>query len=604
MQIDINTLSIRLFVCIWFFYGWYLSVPENNVIAKSKDELPNVILILTDDQGYGDIAAHGNPTIKTPYIDKFYSESVRFTNFHVGTTCSPTRAMLMTGRYNNRVGVWHTVGGRSLLFQNETTLPEVFKKAGYKTGMFGKWHLGDNYPFLPHNRGFDEALYHGGGAISNTPDYWSNDLFDDTYYKNGKPQKYEGYANNIWFNEAIKFIEENRDHPFFLYIPTNVPHWPHRAPDRYEQMYAHLGQQEKDRKLDKFYGQITNIDDNLKRLDQRIRELGLHNNTIFIFMTDNGTVKSFHYNAGMRGQKGSEYDGGHRVPFFIRYPTKGIKGGTEIDKLTGVVDIFPTLVNLSGIASDGKIEFDGKSLVPLLRGETKNWSDRIMFVDTQRRERPQKWKKTAVLKGDWRLVNGSELYNIESDPGQKNNIAHSHPGLISELTEAYNKYWNDISTNFGKVARIKLGAKEANPTWLNTHDIHGMPRWLQDQVEVGLPANGYWAVEVVEAGRYEITLRRWPPEVKGKTINENLFSYYRTRRDGTMKELKHHGATYARLKLSDFDVDKEISNSDTEVTFSLKLDKGKTRLQAWFVDGNTGRAVWSAYYVGVKRLTD
>ena len=192
-----------------------------NRAARGGDQ-PNVVFIITDDQGYGDLGCHGNPIIKTPALDKLHSQSTRLTNFHVGPTCAPTRAGLMTGRYCNRTGVWHTIMGRSLLRKDEVTMGNVFKAGGYKTGIFGKWHLGDNYPFRPQDRGFDEVLIHGGGGIIQTPDYWSNDYFDDSYYHNGMPQKYTGYCTDIWFAGAMKFIEENKDNRFFCYISTNA----------------------------------------------------------------------------------------------------------------------------------------------------------------------------------------------------------------------------------------------------------------------------------------------------------------------------------------------------------------------------------------------
>ena len=185
---------------------------------------PNVVFVLTDDQGYGELGCHGNPIIQTPNLDKLHSQSVRLTNYHVDPTCSPTRSALMTGRYSSRVGVWHTVMGRSLLRRDEVTLADVFADNGYRTGIFGKWHLGDNYPYRPQDRGFQEVLTLGGGAISNTPDFWGNNYFDDMLRHNGKLEKCKGYCTDVFFNAALQFIETNRDRPFFAYIPTpNAP---------------------------------------------------------------------------------------------------------------------------------------------------------------------------------------------------------------------------------------------------------------------------------------------------------------------------------------------------------------------------------------------
>jgi len=192
----------------------------------SERKRPNVILVMTDDQGYGDLACLGNSVIKTPNLDRLYAKSIRLTNFHVDPTCTPTRSALMTGHYSSRTGAWSTFMGRSLLRKDEVTMGDVFTAGGYRTGIFGKWHLGDNYPFWPHDRGFGEALIHGGGSIGEAPDYWDNNYFDDTYFNNGKAEKFKGYCTDVWFNEAIKFIEANNDRPFFCYISTNSPHGP------------------------------------------------------------------------------------------------------------------------------------------------------------------------------------------------------------------------------------------------------------------------------------------------------------------------------------------------------------------------------------------
>lgn len=201
---------------------------------------PNVILVMTDDQGYGDLGCHGNKIIKTPNLDNLYSQSTRLTNFHVSPTCSPTRAALLTGHYSNLTGVWHTVSGRSLIHRDEIVLAKTFKTSGYATGMFGKWHLGDNYPFRPQDRGFDEVVIHAGGGIGNTHDYWNNDYFDDYYSHNGQYKKYQGYCTDVWFSEAIRFIEKNQDQPFFCYISTNAPHGPFHVQDPAEYRRAPL----------------------------------------------------------------------------------------------------------------------------------------------------------------------------------------------------------------------------------------------------------------------------------------------------------------------------------------------------------------------------
>ena len=316
---------------------------------------PNIIFILTDDQGYGDLGCEGNPWIKTPSMDTLFAESVRFTNFHTGTTCAPSRAGLMTGKYCNKVGVWHTIKGREILSSEENTLAGWLKEAGYRTGIFGKWHLGDNYPYRPQDRGFDEVLIHGGGGVGQEPDYWNNDYFDDTYFHNGKAEKYNGYCTDIWFSEALKFIENNKNGPFFCYLSTNAPHHPYYVEAKYSDPYKN----NPDIPHPDFYGMISNLDENLGRLREALDSLGLSTNTILVFMSDNGTSGGVEfgkdgeimagYNAGMRGKKGSPYDGGHRVPFFLYWPDGGIPGGKDVSTITSYIDFVPTILDLCGI---------------------------------------------------------------------------------------------------------------------------------------------------------------------------------------------------------------------------------------------------------------
>jgi len=548
--------------------------------APAKRKRPNVVLVITDDQGYGDLGCHGNPVIKTPNLDKLYNQSTRLTNFHVSPTCSPTRAALMTGRYCNRTGVWHTVMGRSLLRKDEVTMADVFAAGGYKTGIFGKWHLGDNYPFRPQDRGFGEVLVHKGGGVGNTQDYWGNDYFDDAYFRNGKPEKFKGYCTDVWFAEAMKFVEANKDRPFFCYLPTNAPHGPYRVADKYSDPYMGKGVKFK------FCGMIANIDENMGRLMSKLEELGIEDNTILIFMTDNGTSGG-RFSAGMRGRKGSEYDGGHRVPFFMRWRGGGIKAGVDIGRITAHIDLLPTLIELCGLKKPDGVRFDGTGLVPLLKGDDKTWPGRTLITDSQRVNYPIKWRKSAVMTDRWRLVNGKELYDIKADPGQKNNIADEHPQVVAKLRNEYDKWWADTSKRFLEHCEIIIGSDKENPAKLTSHDWHAHGPWNQDQVRQGQKRNSFWAVEVARDGEYEISLRRWPEEVDAPVT-------------AAIPDGKAISATTARLKIADVDVTKPIPKDAPAVKFNVQLKAGKTRLQSWFADeqGETR----GAYYVYVNRL--
>ena len=554
----------------------------------AQGKRPNVVLVITDDQGYGDLGCHGNPVIQTPNLDQLHKQSIRLTDFHVDPTCSPTRSALMTGHYSTRTGVWHTIMGRSLLGKDEVTMADVFSAGGYRTGIFGKWHLGDNYPFRPQDRGFGEVLVHSGGGVGQGIDYWGNDYFDDTYRHNGKWKKFKGYCTDVWFDNALKFIEANKDRPFFCYLTTNAPHSPYNVADKYAEPYRN-----KDIPNPNFYGMITNIDENMGRLSKKLKALGLEKDTILIFMTDNGTAAGFRrgkgFNAGMRGTKGSEYDGGHRVPFFIRWPGGGLTGGRDIDRLTAHIDVLPTLIELCGLKKPRGVKFDGASLAGLLKGKAKRRPDRTLLVHSQRIEHPEKWRKSAVMTERWRLVNGKELHDIKADPGQKNNIANEHPKVVEKLRKAYEEWWADLSEQFDKYCRLIIGSDEENPCRLMSHDWHGPnPVWSQRAVRAGSKANGFWAVEVARADKYEFELRRWAAEVD-KPIT------------AAIAKGKAIAATEARLKIADVDITKPIPQDAHAVTFRVQLKAGKTRLQTWFID-DKGESR-GAYYVYVKRLS-
>jgi len=551
--------------------------------AQGRKGRPNVILVMTDDQGYGDLGCHGNEAIVTPNLDGLYAQSIRLTDFHVDPTCSPTRSALMTGHYSSRTGVWHTIMGRSLLRRHEVTVADVFSSSGYRTAIFGKWHLGDNYPYRPQDRGFQEVLIHGGGGVGQGPDYWGNDYFDDTYFHNGREEKFEGYCTDIWFDGALKFIEANKDRPFFCYVPTNAPHGPYNVADKYSKPYRDKGVPSNQAN---FYGMITNIDENMGRLVRRLRELDLEENTILIFMTDNGTSGA--YAGRMRDKKGSEYEGGHRVPFFVRWPGGGLTGPADIDRLSAHIDVLPTLIELCGLKKPQAVEFDGVSLAPLLKGDASRWPDRTLLVHSQRIEHPEKWRKSAVMTQRWRLINGKELYDIQADPSQKNDIADANPAVVEKLRRSYEDWWADLSKGFDDYCEISLGSDKQNPTRLMSHDWHSPnPAWSQGAVRSGSKANGFWAVEVERDGTYEFALRRWPIEVNAP-INAAA--------DGG----KAISATSARIKIADVDQSKTVDPDAAEVKFRVKLGAGKTRLQTWFTDDQGDSC--GAYYVYVKRL--
>ena len=557
--------------------------------SLGADSRPNVVLVITDDQGYGDLGAHGNSMIKTPSMDQLYSQSARLTDFHVDPTCSPTRSALMSGRYSTRTGVWHTIMGRSLMSPDEFTIAEVFAAAGYRTGAFGKWHLGDNSPLRAQDQGFEDVFMHGGGGVGQGPDYWGNKYFDDTYFRMGVPEKVEGYCTDVWFSDAMRFIEQNRDAPFFAYISTNAPHGPYLVDKKYSQPYVDQGVPAT---MSNFYGMITNIDENLGRLREKLKALELERNTILVFMTDNGSAAGWRapanakgswqgFNAGMRGGKGSEYDGGHRVPFFIHWPAGGLSTGADVNQLSAHVDVLPTLVELCRIKDPAAKTRDGTSLVKPLYGNTRVLQDRTLLVHSQRVSNPEKWRKSAVMTNRWRLVNGRELYDMQDDPKQQSNVAESHPQVLEKMRGEYDEWWKSLSVVFDRYVRISLGSKAEPVTLLHSHDWHptagGNSPWHQNHVRNGFIGNGYWAVNVEQAGSYEVTLRRWPAQLD--------------------KPLE---ATMARVQVGEVSAELEVDAAATHASFKLDLPAGPARLQSWLSLPEGKQR--GAFFVYIRRL--
>jgi arylsulfatase A-like enzyme len=593
--------------------------------CSTPADKPNVVLVITDDQGYGDLGCHGNPWIKTPHMDQLWEESVRLTDYHVSPTCAPTRSALMTGRYNNRVGVWHTVTGRTLLRENEETMARVFSENGYATAMFGKWHLGDNYPRRPMDMGFLKAVYHAGGAIGNTNDYWDNDYFDDHYYDNGVFKPFEGYCTEVWFREAQSFIGKHKEDPFFCYIATNAPHGPLHVEDRYSIPY----QGDTLIPSARFFGMITCIDENIGRLRAYLKEAKLDRNTIFIFMTDNGTANGvrlerhryngipgvYGYNAGMRGKKGSPYEGGHRVPCFIHWPGGGLAEGRDFDGLTAHIDILPSLLEMCGLENKITRKLDGMSLWKYIKGEEK-WEKgkRTLFVDSQRVEEPEHYRGSSVMQKNWRLVYGKELYDLNSDPEQRNDVAKDYPDKVKELQGLYEQWFADVFSDYQKRSYIHIGSDQAKSMVLSSHDWmevvkedgtraaspggEDTPPFAHPQMRRGWQRNGYWDVEVLKTGKYIIELARWPKEA-GRTLTEGIPASTIPIPGGEpFGEGKALDIKNARLQIQDFDSTVRVMNEMKTAAFTVELKGGKTKLRTWF-SGDEGLSL-GAYWVYIS----
>ncbi len=578
---------------------------KTTAVLEEGNQKPNVIIVFTDDQGYGDLASHGNTILKTPNLSAFGKEALELTNFHVGTTCAPSRAGLMTGRNGNRNNAWHTIAGCSILLEDEKTIAQVFEEDGYNTAMFGKWHLGDNYPFRPFDRGFQETLYNGGGGVQQTPDYWNNTYFNDTYFRNGEPEKVEGYATDVWFNEAIKYVQRTKKEPFFLYLPLNAAHSPFNVPENYAKMYedAPLTDVQK-----RFYGMITNIDENFGKLVTFLKEEKLFDNTIIIFTTDNGTAAGIAknkdgsisgYNAGLRGTKGSHYDGGHKVPFFISWPNGNIKKGTVNNELVANVDLLPTLTKMAGVPFKSEKPLDGSDMTSVIKGQSEN-VDRMLVIDTQRGQWPEKSKNSCVMSTEWRLIDGSELYNIVTDPGQKNNVASEHPDLVQKMQAFYDSWWTSIEPEM-RYAEIPVGHKEANPVAITVHDMHTTDNipWNQVQIRQGEYApDGYYSINIVEDGDYQFKLYRYPPE-SGLSLNAASDEIMAS---STVDELPVGRSIVfkrAEVNLGDISLAESVNENETYAQLEGKFKKGSYKLRSDFFTAEGVK--FPAYYIVIDK---
>ena len=520
-----------------------LFVLNPNLIQSQSTDHPNVILIITDDQGYGDLGITGNPHIKTPVIDRFAKESMRFNQFYVSPVCAPTRSSLMTGRFSLRTGVRDTYNGGAIMASNEITIAEMLNDAGYKTGAFGKWHLGDSYPGRPNDQGFDESVIHLSGGMGQVGDFttWfqgDSSYFNPVLWHNGKMEKYNGYCTDIFAEQAIRFIEKERQSPFFCYLAFNAPHTPLQVPDKYYQRYKNIDpasgfendnrpfpkMSEKDKEdARKVYAMIACIDENLGKLFTRLDELKISDNTLVIFMTDNGPQQT-RYVAGMRGRKGSVYRGGVRVPFYLRYPAK-YSGNKDIETTSAHIDVLPTLAEICNAKLPDDRIIDGKSLTPLLSGNSVDWADRSLFFYWTRRY-PELYNNIALHKGNYKLaghtdynagIKDFELFDIQQDPYEQNNLVNNKTEIAKMLKSELDRMYTELITseNIVNPPRIVIGNKNENPVFLNRNDADGERGiWAQEAVY------GKWHVSI-EEGRYNVQFKFVNPvEAGGQMVLE------------------------------------------------------------------------------------
>ena len=551
--------------------------------GAAPDGRPNVIVIMSDDQGFGDLGAHGNPKIKTPNLDKFAGESVRLKNFYVSPVCSPTRSSLLTGRYNYRTGVVDTYLGRSMMYPDEVTLAEVLSAAGYRTGIFGKWHLGDNAPMRAIDQGFQEALVIKGGGIGQASDPpGGTSYFDPILQHNGAAERHKGYCSDIFAGAAIDFLQTKSDRPFFAYLAFNCPHEPlevsdaelapYTAMDLSLSSFPQLGQripkewEAPQEKVARVYAMVTNVDKNIGRVLKALEESKLAANTIVVFLTDNGPA-FVRFNAGLRGWKGSVYDGGIHVPCYLRWPGH-FPAGLAVEQITAHIDLMPTLLDACGVSPPKDVKLDGKSLLPLVTGkQTAGWPDRTLYFQWHRGDTPEPGRAFAARSQTYKLVRREpipgakppklELYDMEHDPLELEDISARHGDIVSKMYKGYLAWFQDVSATRGyDPSPIELGGTRENPSILTRQDWRGPL--------AGMNPNdlGFWRVNVARAGRFDVTFH-----FLGRPFPTTL-----------------------HLALGDAHRQQRLEPGVTEYTFKdVPAGAGAGRLEAW-VEGNKARA--------------
>lgn len=570
--------------CFWLAIGLALC---GVITLRAEDQRPrpNVVLIMTDDQGYGDLGVHGNPIIRTPHIDALAKQSATLKYFYVSPVCTPTRACLMTGRYNYRTRAIDTFRGRAMMDPAEVTVAEMLQEAGYATGIFGKWHLGDCYPMRAIDRGFEMALVHRGGGIGqpSDPPGAEGKYTDAVLFRNGVAEPTKGYCTDVYFTEGMKWATAAaaRKEPFFLYLPTNCPHGPFDdvPPEKlayYQKQSIVAGKfpEVKDGypigKMDvdtqaRVYAMIENVDDNVGRLMAWLRESKLAENTLVIWMTDNGRATPG-YNAGLRGTKSNVYEGGIRSPFFAYWPSM-LKPGEASDRIAAHLDLTPTILDFCGIKPPAGHKFDGRSLRPLLERLEIAWPERTLFTQSHRGDQPVQYHNFAVRTQKWKLVNASgfgseklppsgpafELFDMVSDPYERRDVSGEHPDTVAKLKAEYEAWFADVgSTRPDNYAapRVILGTDHEPTTVLTRQDWRGAG-WGPQEV-------GFWEVDVPKPAKFSIKLIFTPVD-RPRT---------------------------AHFRLGEASATADVSAKATEATLENLTLKTSGKLEAWLEGGD------------------
>lgn len=574
-----------------------LALLASLAVAVPLEAAPNVVIVMTDDQGLGDFSYTGNPVLRTPNLDAFAKQSVRLTDFHVAPMCTPTRGQLMTGLAALRNGATSVTAGRTFLRPGLPTMPELFSKAGYRTGLFGKWHLGDHYPHRPMDKGFHHSVYHlGWGQLHSTPEF-DQPLIDGRYFLNGVETRYKGHCTDVWFDTAMAWMKERKakGEPFLCYLPTNAPHAPHIELEEFTRPYQGKGPAG-------FFGMIAHIDRRFGDLETFLAETGLRDDTIVVFLTDNGGTAGVNtFNAGLRAGKTTYYDGGHRVPCWVRWPNGRLGPPRDIDWPTQGTDLLPTLGALCGVpVPSTDAAYRGENLEPLLRGTSTKIADRKLVV--QYGQTPKKFD-SCVIWNRWRLVKGEELYDIVADRAQKTDLAKEHPEIVKAMRDHYEAWWSGVEKQVDEFVPISLGARQQPVVELNSGDWENIYADNSGFVReaVGGPTGGRWHVTVETAGTYEFALRRWP--VQAKTALGDKYEPSEkspsNRPKGKQKTVGFPTIARAHVEIAGAKTSVTADPKDTVAKITMKLPAGRTTLKAWFADA-ADADLCGAFYVTVS----
>jgi len=572
-------------------------VPDQTIDTSINQ--PNVILIMTDDQGWGDFGTHGNKIIETPNLDQLATKSINWGNFYVSPVCSPTRASLMTGRYNQRTKCLDTYLGRSMMASDEVTIAEALGGAGYATGIFGKWHLGDNYPMRPSDQGFEYSFIHKGGGLGQPSDAIenSNRYTDPILYRNNSEVATKGYCTDLYFDEALSFISQAQTskRPFFAYIAPNAPHFPsHDVPKALLEHYKQKDissllpddLKENAKQIDKVQrvaAMITNIDQNVGRLIKHLSDKELLDNTLIIYLNDNGP-NTLRYTGAFRGMKSNIYEGGVRSPLWLHWPKKFKSPKTITSNLAAHIDIMPTIMDACELGVPEAFQFDGRSLLPKSLDESTELASRPIIIQAHRGANLVKHHNFMIRDKQWKLLHDSgfgntrlterkpyELYDLNSDPGETKNLAEQNPEIVKELTDKYDAWYNDVTETRVRDKGIPLiiaDKEKENPLVLSWQERISK-NW-------GIDYDGIWKVYFPENTRTDVIIYAAPgKKLKGKKLA---------------------GYTPTLQLESQIFKGRKMENENFAIFQGITIPKGKHNIQAMFVSDD-GSDTAHAYQV-------